>query len=161
MTLTGTTQTISTGFTNPDTSRTIGLYITAPGDYTAKNFVVHGTDDANASISDTIAGNTGNGVVIYAQGVKAFKTVTSIDLPTRINVGDTISLGVGTAIGLKAIYTSNYNFALVGGSAVSSFGISVDPAVISLNTYGLNYSYQTPDSLDQSIAVAFQIMSIH
>ncbi len=57
---------------------------------------IHGTDISGAVISEDIVSNA----AVAVNGTKAFKTVTSIDLPARNGVGDTIVVGVINTFGL-------------------------------------------------------------
>jgi hypothetical protein len=63
------------------------------------NVVITGTDIRGKVITDTIALNN-NATV---DGVKAFKTVTSILLPARVTAGDTVSIGITVKMGLEMI----------------------------------------------------------
>lgn len=114
--LTSSTQTVSTGFTQPDFPRCLSIKGNASGN--AGNVVIHGTNYNDEVISDTIALNGSTEVL----GVKAFKTITSVDLPAETHAGtDTVSIGRSDRIGLyysvtNAAYLLNHLF---GGSADS------------------------------------------
>jgi len=96
--LTALTQQISTGITNPDVPRTVTIKGNAGG--IAGNVVVHGTNVEGAVITDTIALNGATEV----EGVKAFATVTRIDLPAETHAGtDTVSVGFAKKFGLPHI----------------------------------------------------------
>lgn len=89
---------VTTGITNPDVPRTVTVKGNASG--ITGNVVIHGTNVEGAAISDTIALNGASEV----EGIKAFKTVTSIDLPAETHAGtDTVSVGIGTKLGLPHI----------------------------------------------------------
>lgn len=79
---------VTAGITQPDFPRILTVKGNASG--IAGDVVIHGTNFADAEISDTIALNGATEVV----GAKAFKTVTSIDYPVETNAGtDTVSIG--------------------------------------------------------------------
>lgn len=81
-------QDVTTGITNPDFPRTVTVKGNASG--IAGNVVITGTNAAGDEITDTIALNGASEV----EGVKAFATVTNINLPAKTNVsGDTVSVG--------------------------------------------------------------------
>ena len=109
---------ITAGITNPDFPR-IARIVAAKSGMTpvAGNVVVHGTDVNGNSISDTIALNDTTAV----NGVKAFKTITSIDLPARTNAtGDQVSVGGGAALGLQDTLQNNTVFAAFVNGAQES-----------------------------------------
>jgi hypothetical protein len=86
---------LTAGLTNPDVPRNLTVKGNASG--IAGNVVVHGLNEDNVAITETIALN---GTASVA-GNKAFKTVTSVDLPAKTNSsGDTVSVGVGSKLGL-------------------------------------------------------------
>jgi len=94
--LTAETQTITEGITDPDVPR--NLKIKANAASVAGNIVVNGTDIDDNAISETISLNGDTEV----QGNKAFKTVTSIELPVETNAGaDEIQVGVANKLGLS------------------------------------------------------------
>ena len=96
--LTAAVQTISTGITNPDFPRILSI-VGNDGNVTG-NVVITGTNIRGEAITDTIAANGTNTVA----GVKAFKTVTSIQLPVYAVAGtETISVGITDKLGLQSI----------------------------------------------------------
>jgi len=100
VTLTTAVQTISTSITNPDFPRTVVCKTTkAGGSMAGKIVTVYGTDIRGKAISEAIT----CGDDTAAESTKAFKTVTSFVLPTRITSGDTISIGIGDKLGLEMI----------------------------------------------------------
>jgi hypothetical protein len=100
--LTAAAQAIIAGITNPGVPRNVSITGNASG--IAGNVVVKGTNFAGVAITDTIALN-GTATV---QGVKAFKTVTEVDLPIKTNSsGDTVSVGLGSALGLAYLLPHN------------------------------------------------------
>jgi hypothetical protein len=93
--LTSTTQTITSGINNPDVPRSLKIKGNAVG--ITGNVVITGTNIADEEITETIALN-GDAEVL---GNKAFKTITSIQLPPETNVGtDTVSVGTANKLGL-------------------------------------------------------------
>ncbi len=93
--LTAATQEIASGITSPAVPRSIRVKGNAAG--IAGDVVIHGTNYASETISETIALN-GSTVV---EGNKAFRTVTQIDLPVETNAGtDTVSAGWGDKLGI-------------------------------------------------------------
>ena len=93
--LTAETQTITEGIADPDVPR--NLKVKANAASVAGNIVVNGTDIDDNAISETFALNGDTEV----QGDKAFKSVTSIELPVETNVGtDEIQVGVANKLGL-------------------------------------------------------------
>lgn len=53
------------------------------------NVVIYGTDADDDPLTDTIALDGDE----YVDGIEIFKTVTKVDLPARVNVGDKVSIG--------------------------------------------------------------------
>jgi hypothetical protein len=93
--LTSTTQTITSGINNPDVPRSLKIKGNAVG--ITGNVVITGTNIADEEITETIALNGAAEVL----GNKAFKTITSIQLPPETNVGtDTVSVGTANKLGL-------------------------------------------------------------
>lgn len=136
--LTDAPQEITTGITNPDVPRTVTVKGNQSG--VAGNVVIHGTNAAGETITDTIALNGASEV----EGIKAFKTVTQIDLPVEVNAGtDTVSIGRAKKLGLPHI-VDNAALLLVklfNGSADSGT-LAVDADELEKNLFALN---GTPD----------------
>lgn len=88
----GTTE-VTTAITNPDFPRQITITGNAAG--ITGNVVFVGTDIADAALTETVVAVDNTTVV----STKAFKTVTSITVPTRTTAGDTIAVGTGAKIG--------------------------------------------------------------
>jgi hypothetical protein len=88
---------VTAGITNPDVPRIVT--IKGNGANVTGDVVIHGTNINDVVISDTIAASGASEVV----GVKAFKTVTSIDYPPYAVAGtESISIGRGVKIGFPA-----------------------------------------------------------
>jgi hypothetical protein len=93
--LTTAVQTITTGITNPDFPRILNV----DSDGAASgNVVITGTNIRGETISDTIALNGTNVVA----GTKAFKTVTSIQLPVK-QASESVFVGTTDKLGLQSI----------------------------------------------------------
>jgi len=72
------------------------------------NVTLYGTNIKHEAISDTIALSDDAAV----PGVKAFRTVTSVDLPLRTTAADTVSLGTVKSVGLPW-YVKSADYCLV------------------------------------------------
>jgi len=125
---------VTTGITNPDVPRT--LTITGNQAGITGDVVIEGTDAAGATITDTITASGTNTV----EGVRAFKTVTKITVPTRNSAGDTISVGTGKKLGLphKVYNAACLLVKLFNGSADS--GTLAVHSELSKNLFALNGS---------------------
>lgn len=133
MALTAQTQQISTGITNPDVPRTVTVKGNQAG--VAGNVVINGTNIEGEAITDTIALNGATEV----EGVKAFKTVTRIDLPVEVNAGtDTVSVGYAKKFGLPHI-VDNAALLLVKlfNGAADAGSLAVDADEVEKNLYSL------------------------
>ncbi len=118
---------ITTAITNPDFPRIVSITGAGASHGATGNVVITGTDILGATITDTITLNSNTTV----NGVKAFKTVTSIDTTgvTGIDASDTVEVGIAAALGLDS-YCDAYSFA--GFAGETSFTNSA--SVISQNT---------------------------
>lgn len=136
--LTDATQEITAGLTSPDVPRTVTVKGNASG--ITGNVVVTGTNIADEEITDTIALNGATEV----EGIKAFKTVTQVDLPIETHAGtDTVSVGMAKKFGLPHI-VDNAALLLVklfDGSADTGT-LAVDDDEVEKNLFALN---GTPD----------------
>jgi hypothetical protein len=132
VTLTTAVLTVTTDITNPDVPRTVTAKGNASG--IAGNVIVTGTNMEGEKITDTIA-LSGTAEV---EGVKAFKTITAIQLPIKTNTsGDTVSIGIASKIGLPHIvsYAVCLLLALFGGAADTGGTLAVDADEIEKNLY--------------------------
>ena len=94
ITLTDAIQTITTAITNPDFPRI--LSVKGNDANVAGDVVIVGTDINDDALTETIALNAATEVF----GVKAFKTVTSIQVPVYDTAGtETVSIGMGDKFG--------------------------------------------------------------
>lgn len=88
------TQNITTNITNPGEAR--NATITASDNASPSGNVVVTGLVRGTSTTDTIAITAGSTVV----GVKAFDTVTNIQVPAGVSSSDTVSIGIGDKFGL-------------------------------------------------------------
>ena len=96
ITLTTAIQQITTAITNPDVPRILSITGTKAGGALTGNVIITGTNIRGEAITETIAITADTEVF----GLKAFKTVTNIQVPVRATAGDVVSIGVGDALGL-------------------------------------------------------------
>ncbi|MBM7624777.1 hypothetical protein [Sporohalobacter salinus] len=128
--LTTETQTITDGITDPDIPRNIRIKGSASG--MTGDVVINGTNINDDAISETLALNGTTEV----QGDKAFKTITSVELPVQTNSGDEVSVGTANKLGLPYKLSLNtvfkaYRDGTLEGTAPS---VAVDFANIENNT---------------------------
>jgi hypothetical protein len=126
--------TVTTFLAQPDVAR--NLQIVASGATTAV-VTVNGTDVRGNVISEALTLNGATPVL----GAKAFKTVTSVVLPTV--AATTINLGVGVLLGLSRILANGDVGMYIQGSAAGVFeatraGLTTSATVPSLNTVSFN-----------------------
>jgi len=119
------TTVVTTAITNPDVPRTIRL---KANQATVDDLVITlaGTDMLDQVITEDV---TMGAFATATDSLKAFKTVTSITVPTRGASGDTVTVGLGAALGLDC-YTDEFSFK--GLAEVTSFTSDAD--VLSKNT---------------------------
>lgn len=128
-------QEITTGITNPAVPRSIIVKGNAAG--IAGDVVIHGTNYAGETISETIALNGATAV----EGNKAFKTVTKIDLPAETHAGtDTVSIGRGEKLGLPYKLSKNTVIATYKDNVLEGTPptVTVSETAIESNTIDLN-----------------------
>ncbi|HBV97774.1 MAG: hypothetical protein JL50_02965 [Peptococcaceae bacterium BICA1-7] len=133
--LTAEAQVITEGITNPAAPRNIIVKGNAAG--VAGDVVITGTDYAGGAITETIALNGATAV----EGVKAFKTITQIDLPVETHAGtDTVSAGWGDKLGLPYLLTHNTILAayLDNTKEGTAPTVTVSATAIESNTIDLN-----------------------
>ena len=91
----GASQDITTGITNPDYARNVSITVTninSPSGNVTITGLVRGV-----STTDVIAISAGG----IAYGVKAFDTITNINIPAGISASDTVTVGFSDKIGLS------------------------------------------------------------
>lgn len=131
---TGTTV-VTTGITSPAVPR--NLTITGSASGMTGNVVIAGTDANDASLSETIA-LSGSSTVV---GNKAFKTVTSVTVPAKVNSsGDTVAIGTGAKLGLGHYLPRNTVLAafLANVREGTAPTVAVSSSVIASNTVTLS-----------------------
>ncbi len=110
-------QTITTGITNPDFPRV--LSVTGNSSNVAGKVTITGTNIRGKVITEEI---TLNGSATVA-GTKAFRTVTSIQLPVYSVAGtETVSVGITDKLGLQSIPLSTSVIEEVTGNADDTGG---------------------------------------
>jgi hypothetical protein len=136
--MTNAVQTITAGITNPDFPRTVTAKGNASG--ITGNVVVTGKNAAGETITDTIALNGATEV----EGVKAFKEVTSVQLPVEVHAGtDTVSIGMAKKFGMPAILHNAACLLVKLFNASADTGtLTVDDDELEKNLFALN---GTPD----------------
>lgn len=126
--LTTAVQTISTAITNPDFARVLSITGAMAGGSLTGNVVITGTDIRGDTISNTIALNN-NGTVA---GTKAFRTISSIQLPVKVTTNDTVSVGITDLLGLEMIpayavaISGHHNGTLEGTLPTITAGATID-----------------------------------
>jgi len=124
------TTVVTTGITNPDVPRTVRLKGNATTTQGLTPVVVVGTDWKDQPLTENVT--MGGAFATPTDTLNAFKTVTSITVPTRGASSDTISFGFGPSLGLGS-YCDAYSFAGFNLEAsITSFTYSA--TVVSLNT---------------------------
>ena len=110
---------ITAGINQPDVPRI--MTVKGNDGNVAGDVVIHGTNFAGTTVSDTIALNGSTEV----EGLIAFKTVTSIDFPAY-SVAGTVSIGRSASIGFPSIInntsdviTHDFNGATDAGTVVA------------------------------------------
>lgn len=129
-TLTTAAQTVTTGITQPDIPRVLCAVGTADG--MTGNVILTGTNAISETMSDTIALNGKTAV----NGVKAFKTLTSITLPVRTHVGDQVAIGQSKTVGLNHCLDSDARvFIHWFDGATDAGSLSLDADEVEKNLY--------------------------
>lgn len=133
------TAVLTTGITNPDMPRLLTVVSAGSGHNAAGTVTINGTDIRGNTISDAIVLN-GNTAVA---GVKAFKTVTSIDLSgvTGNDANNTVAVGTSAKLGLSRICQEDSAF--LGSSdgvfeatrpVITKHATDISQNVVSFNT---------------------------
>lgn len=133
--------------TDPDVPRNITA--TSGGvntDVKAIQPIVHGTNENGTAISETLPAFTVNvnGDVV---GSKAFKTITSVEIPPHDGNGATTSFGTGAKLGLGAMLSrdSILNAYLNGVREATRPTVAFDADEIEKNTVTLNSALNGTD----------------
>ena len=108
-------------------------------DIGAVSVIVYGTNIDDQPISETLTAFTVNNPGTKA-GTKAFKTVTSVFLPSHDGTGATVAIGTGEVLGLPFMFTKKpLCLATLNGAFETTFpAIVVDPDEIENNTVDLS-----------------------
>lgn len=129
---------VTTGITNPDFPRVLTVVGAGSGHNAAGTVTINGTDVRGNTIADTLTLNSNTTVT----GVKAFKTVTSIDFTavTGNDANNTVAVGTGAALGLDRIMDADeyINGSVDGVYEATRATIVVNATDISKNTITFN-----------------------
>jgi len=121
---------ITAGITQPDVPRT--MTVKGNDANVTGNVVIHGTNFADAVVTDTIALNAATEVL----GLVAFKTVTSIDFPAYAVAGtETVSIGRGAGIGFPSIINNTADVITHDFDGATDAGSVVADATIGKSVY--------------------------
>jgi hypothetical protein len=128
--LTAAAQTVSTGFSQPSMAMAVSVKGNTSG--ITGNVAITGWNLAKETITDTIALNGTSTVA----GTKAFRRITSIALPARTHVGDTVSIGTTKVIGLPYKLSGTWRLIKVnlGGTDDESPTITASATALESNT---------------------------
>jgi len=132
--LTDAVQEITADITSPDVPRTVTVKGNAVG--ITGDVVITGLNMAGVEITDTIALNGSTEV----EGIKAFSSVTQIDLPVEVHAGtDTVSVGIAKKFGIPHS-VSNAGMVLVKlfDGSTDSGTLAVDADEVEKNLFALN-----------------------
>jgi hypothetical protein len=119
------TQQITTNITSPDVPRTVTIKGNVSG--ITGNVVIHGTNIAGETITDTIALNG----TAEVEGIKAFATVTQIDLPAQVH---TPTQQVETATAAGTITGSGNATVIVTAAGMTGTPKTISVAVLENDT---------------------------
>lgn len=121
---------ITTAITNPVTPRVLTVKGNQAG--VAGNVVITGTNINDEAITETIVAADAGTIA----GLKAFKTVTNINVPALVGAGDTIAIGTGPALGIpyKMAYATDVLKCYFAGAAETLAAQTVSTSDVSLNT---------------------------
>lgn len=109
-----------------------------PADIGAVSVIIYGTNMNDQAISETLTAFTVNTGATKA-GTKAFKTITSIFLPSHDGTAATVSIGYGEILGLPQMFSvAPYMKAFLNGTVEGTAPtITVDADEIEKNTVDL------------------------
>lgn len=136
----GITDVITTAITNPDYARVVTATSGGTaGDIGALQVTVHGTNMNDEVISEVLPTFTANSATTVT-GSKAFKTVTSYEVPAHDGTGATTSIGVGDALGIPYKLDHNTVLAAYLDNALEGTAPTVATSATALesNTVDLN-----------------------
>lgn len=132
-------KTITEDLANPPCVRT--LTVTAggtAGDIKAGSVRVYGTNYADEEIYEdfTFVADT----AATKNGVKAFKTVTKVEIPAQDGTGCTFKVGTGSGLGVPFKFASNPLFLASFNGAADAGAFTTDDDEIEKNIYTANSS---------------------
>lgn len=132
---------------NPSPSRNITATAGGTaGDIKAVQVIVNGTNDNDEAISETLPAFTVDtaGTVV---GNKAFKTVTSYEVPNHDGNGATTAIGTGAKLGLgrKVPYNTVLNAYLNGVKEGTAPTVASSASAVESNTVSLNSALDATD----------------
>ena len=128
---------VTTGITNPDFPRILTIVGAGSGHNAAGTVTINGTDIRGTVISDAIVLNSNTTV----SGVKAFKTVTSIDFTavTGQDANNTVAIGTGAKLGLDRMCAGDETIlGTVDGTKEATVPVITSGATIALNVISFN-----------------------
>lgn len=120
---------VTTEITNPDVPRLVT--VTGNQASVTGNVVIIGTDINDAALTDTIASS---GVSTVAS-TKAFKTVTSIEIPTRGAASDTIAIGTSAKVGFPIAIPQTTRVIIKNFDGATDAGTVTAGATAALSVY--------------------------
>ncbi len=129
--------TITTGITNPLVPRNITA--TAGGtaaDIKAVQVAITGTNYNDEAITETLPAFTVDTAGIVS-GVKAFKSVTKIEIPAMDGAGATVAIGFGNILGLPYILSRKGIVKAYINNVIDTVATETIGATLELNTIGL------------------------
>jgi len=136
----GITDTITTSITDPDFPRcATATSAGTAGDIGAVQVTVHGTNMLDEIISEVLPAFTENSATTVV-GSKAFKTITSYEVPAHDGTGATTSIGTADKLGMpyklprNTILTAFLNNAIEGTFPT----VTISASAIESNTIDLN-----------------------
>jgi hypothetical protein len=144
----GTTTTLSGTLTDPNEYR--ALTITGNASTVAGNVVITGKDWGDRTITETIAAN---GAALVS-GTLPFKSLDKVVLPARVAAGDTISIGVSSALGLYRPVKVAADVLLVERKATASSSFTTE-ALPTVSTTGNTFVPATAIIADDSFKVSY------
>lgn len=123
-----TAQTVTTGITQPDVPRALSVTVggTAAG-VQSGSIIITGTNVEGKVITESfpaIAGATGT-----LNGVKAFKSVTSVSIPPQVGTSATFAVGTRNILGIKhRLFNQNTTVKVYSGTAVYQSALTLQGA---------------------------------
>lgn len=115
----GGSNTVTTGFTNPDLPRNVSVAFGAAWD--GGNLTIAGLDQFGAPVSEVIVANPGATV----NGSQVFATVTSAQLASSGSATGTASIGVGTKLGIPFNLTNTSAVVYVDGATEVAVAVDI------------------------------------